>query len=185
MQDVGRYTKTAVFFHWIIAVLIVVNVAFALLAESMGDENIRFMFDTHKSIGITVLGLVIMRLLWRMTHRPPALPPEYKSWERSASKITHWTLYFIMFAMPISGWLHDSAWKAAPEIKLNWFGLFELPRLGWIMNMDDATKEIWHDIMGEAHEIGGYALYALVFLHIAGALKHQLIDKHRELQRMM
>lgn len=179
-----RYTRTAIFFHWAIAALIAANVCFILLSESVGGANIRFMYDTHKSIGITVLGLVTLRFLWRLTHRPPALPDTYKSWERRASKAAHLTLYFIMFFMPITGWLHDSAWDAAAEIKLNYFGLFELPRLGWIMEMEPIAKKTLHGILGEAHEIAGFALYALVFLHIAGALKHQFVDKHRELQRM-
>jgi cytochrome b561 len=180
-----RYTRTAIMLHWVIAVLIAANVFFILTADKFGDENIRFMYDTHKSIGLTVLGLVIIRLLWRVTHRPPELPADYKSWERSASKAAHLTLYFIMFFLPISGWLHDSAWEAAAEIKLNYFGLFELPRLGMIMEMEPIAKKALHGVLGEAHEIAGYALYALVFLHIGGALKHQFVDKHRELQRML
>ena len=180
-----RYTRTAILFHWVIAALIITNVCFILTAENFGETNIRFMYDTHKSIGITVFGLVILRLLWRMTHRPPALPEDYRMWERKASKAAHWALYFIMFFMPISGWLHDSAWEAAAEINLNYFGLFELPRLSWIMDMEPVAKKALHNVLREAHEIGGLALYALVFLHIGGALKHQFIDKHRELQRML
>jgi cytochrome b561 len=180
-----RYTRPAVILHWLMAILIVINVVFILSAESVGETNIRFMYDTHKSIGITVFGLVVLRILWRLTHRPPALPFDYKRWEKLASKWTHGVLYFIMFFMPVSGWLHDSAWKGAAENKLGYFGLFELPRLGWLMDMEPAAKEAWHGVMGQAHEIGGYALYALVFLHIAGALKHQFVDKHRELQRML
>lgn len=179
-----RYTRIAVLFHWVTAILITANVIFILSAESVGSENIRFMYDTHKSIGITVLGLVIMRTLWRLTHSPPALPAAYKSWEKTASKLAHSALYFIMFFMPITGWLHDSAWEAAADMKLNYFGLFELPRLGWLLNMEPTAKEAWHGLLGQAHEIGGYALYALVSIHIAAALKHQFIDKHRELQRM-
>lgn len=180
-----RYTRPAIWLHWGIALLIAANVFFIQTAKSFGDENIRFMYDTHKSIGVTVLGLAVLRLLWRFTHRPPELPADYKSWERRASKAAHWSLYFIMFFLPISGWLHDSAWDAAAEIKLNYFGLFELPRLGLIMEMEPVAKKALHGILGEAHEIAGYALYALVFLHIGGALKHQFIDKHRELQRML
>jgi cytochrome b561 len=185
MDISDRYTRPAVILHWLIAVLIIVNVAFGLLAEDAAEENVRFMYDTHKSIGITVFGLVILRILWRLTHRPPALPSVYKVWEIAASKWTHGILYFIMVFMPISGWLHDSGWKAATEIKLYWFGLFEVPRLGYLMAMEPAAKEAWHEILGEAHEIGAYALFALVFLHIAGALKHQFVDKHKELQRML
>lgn len=179
-----RYTRPAVILHWLIAVLITINVALILSAESVADENVRFVYDTHKSIGITVFGLVMLRILWRLTHRPPALPAAYKAWEKTASKWTHGILYFIMVFMPVSGWLHDSGWKAAAEIKLYWFGLFEVPRLNFLMIMEPAAKEAWHEVLGEAHEIGAYALFALVFLHVAGALKHQFVDKHRELQRM-
>ncbi|MBP7136534.1 MAG: cytochrome b [Sphingomonadaceae bacterium] len=181
---VARYSRTAIVLHWVIALLIVANVALGLLFESFGEDNVRPLIDAHKSIGITVLGLAIMRLLWRATHVPPALPDHYKPWEKLAAKAAHLFLYVLIFAMPISGWLHDSAWKAAPEIKMYWFGLFEWPRIGWIMNMDPAVKESLHGLFGEVHESLALVLYLLVFLHVAGALKHQFIDKHAELQRM-
>ena len=126
----------------------------------------------------------MLRYLWRISHQPPALQDNYRSWEKLASKWAHGILYFIMFFMPVTGWLHDSAWDGAAQNKLSYFGLFDLPRAGWIMNMEPIAKDSLHNLMGNAHEIGGYALYALVFLHIGGALKHQFIDKHRELQRM-
>ena len=119
-----RYTRPAVILHWLIAVLITINVAFMLSVDLVAEESVRFMYDTHKSIGITVFGLVILRVLWRLTHRPPALPAVYKRWEVTASKWTHGILYFIMIFMPLSGWLHDGAWDAAAEIKLTYFGLF-------------------------------------------------------------
>lgn len=180
----SRYTRTAIALHWVIAVLITLNVALGLFAESFGQDRIRAMIDAHKSIGITVLGLVLMRLLWRATHVPPALPDHYRAWEKFAAKAAHIALYLLMLAMPISGWLHDSAWKAAPEIKMYWFGLFEWPRIGWIMNMEPAAKEMLHGLFGEIHEILAFGLYLLVALHIAAALKHQFVDKEAELQRM-
>ncbi len=181
---VERYSRPAIWLHWIIGILIIANIAGGLLDESFGEDNVRFIINTHKSVGITVLGLAIMRLLWRLTHRPPALPAHYKGWEKTASHIVHWLLYFMIFALPITGWMHDSAWKAAPEIKMYWFGLFEWPRIGWIMNMEPAAKEAFHGVMGERHEILGFALIALVLLHVGAALKHQFFDKERELQRM-
>ncbi len=182
---VERYTRPAIWLHWIIGVLMIGNIAIGFLHESFGEDNVRFMINTHKSVGITVLGLAIMRLLWRLTHRPPALPSTYQRWEKGASHAVHWLLYFLIFALPVTGWMHDSAWKAAPEIKMYWFGLFEWPRMGWIMNMDPVAKEAFHDVMGERHELLGWILIALLVLHIGGALKHQFIDKERELQRMM
>jgi cytochrome b561 len=184
MEKAAKYSGIAVVLHWTVSILILSNVALALSFDIFPDESKRFAYDTHKSIGITVLGFVLMRILWRLTHKPPAYPETFKSWERGLSHFVHFVLYFVMLALPITGWLHDAAWKAAPEIPLQWFGLFEVGRLSAIMNLDPATKDIVHGQLGALHELSGYALYALVFLHIAGALKHQFIDKQPELQRM-
>lgn len=179
-----RYTRTAIILHWLIAALMIVNFAFGEFHEAFGEDNVRFMINAHKSTGISVLGLVIIRLLWRLTHRPPALPANFKPWERRVSHAVHWLLYGLMIALPLSGWMHDSAWKAAPEIKMYWFGLFEWPRIGWIMALEPVIKEQWHEVLGEVHEIMGKILLLLFVLHVGGALKHQWIDKHPELQRM-
>jgi cytochrome b561 len=79
----------------------------------------------------------------------------------------------------------DSAWKDAATHPMQWFGLFEWPRIGMVMGLDEVTKKSVHDSFGEAHEILGYALWALFALHVIGALKHQFIDGEKELQRMM
>jgi cytochrome b561 len=179
-----KYSRIAVLLHWGIAVLILVNIALGLGHELVGEENIRFVIDTHKSIGITVLGLVLMRILWRLTHRPPPLTSGLKIWEKRLSQFVHGFLYFLMLALPLSGWMHDSAWKAAPEIPMRLFGLFEWPRIGAIMQMEPVRKEELHSVFGAAHENMGFILIALVLLHIAGALKHQFVDRDAELQRM-
>jgi cytochrome b561 len=179
-----RYTRPAIILHWLIAALMIVNFALGQFSEAFGEDYIRFMINAHKSTGITVLGLVLLRILWRLTHQPPALPANFKPWEKRASHAAHMLLYFLMFALPLSGWMHDSAWKAAPEIKMYWFGLFEWPRISWIMELEPVLKEQWHSVLGEVHEIMGKVLLALFVLHVGGALKHQFIDKHPELQRM-
>ena len=81
--------------------------------------------------------------------------------------------------LPISGWLHDSAWVAAPEIKMHLFGLFEWPRIGYIMEMEAEAKKTVHSITGLFHTYFSYALYGLVFLHVAAALKHHFSKTHR------
>ena len=182
--NVAKYSGVAVLIHWTIAVLIIANLILSHITELIPEESIRFAIDTHKSIGITVLGLVIMRILWRVTHKPPPPAEGLKSWEKRLSKLTHTLLYFLMVAMPLTGWMHDSAWKAAPEIPMRWFGLFEWPRIGSIMSMEPARKEQVHGILGDWHENMGYVLIALVLLHIAGALKHQLLDGEPMLRRM-
>ncbi len=180
----NRYTNVAIMFHWIVAALIVANIALAWIWPYATDATVRPLIDTHKSIGITVLGLVVLRLLWRLSHRPPALPAHHKLWERRAAHLAHWTLYAVMLAMPLSGWIMDSAFKDAAAHPNFYFGLFQWPRIEWIMNLDPATKKLVHDRAGAAHGLIADAIYLLVAVHIAGALKHQYIDKDNELARM-
>jgi len=181
---VKRYTHAAIALHWLIAVMIIANIALAWVWPHAADDQVRPMINAHKSIGITVLGLAIMRLLWRFTHRPPAYPPSYQGWERAASHGVHALLYLVMFAMPLSGWIMDSAWKDAGTHPMFWFGLFEWPRIAWFQHLDPALRDSLHDGFGAAHAWAAYALYALFVLHVGGALKHQFLDRERELQRM-
>jgi cytochrome b561 len=180
-----RYTKPAIILHWVIAALMLLNIVLGLSAEHVRDEWVRQVVDTHKSIGITVLGLVILRLLWRATHRPPELPPGYSRLERLGAHAAHWVLYLLMFLLPISGWMHDSAWKDAATHPMHYFGLFEWPRIGWITGIEPATKERLHDLFGALHIGAGYVLYLMFALHVLGALKHQVLDHEKELQRML
>ncbi len=180
----ARYTKTAIAFHWIVALLIVTNVVLAWTWPNVADDSVRPLINNHKTIGITLLGLVTMRLLWRLTHRPPPFSTHLKTWEKQLAHAVHVGLYIIMFAMPLSGWIMDSAYKDAATHPNTWFGLFEWPRLAPIMALDPARKEAVHSFFETTHGVSALILYALWFLHVAGALKHQFIDKDRELARM-
>ena len=180
----NRYTNAAIALHWLIAIGIIANVSLAWIWPLLADESVRPAIDTHKSIGITVLGLAIMRLLWRLTHQPPALPTGYAKWEVTASHVTHWLLYAIIFAMPLTGWIMDSAWKDAATHPMFLFGLFEWPRIGFIQQLDPVLREQVHSLFGGAHGVIAKILYLLFALHVGGALKHQWIDRERELQRM-
>lgn len=183
-MDDRRYTGLAITLHWVIAAGIIVNLALPWIWPALPDAQVRPVIDVHKSIGITVLGLAIMRLLWRIGHRPPALPANYKPWEVALSHWTHIALYLIIFAMPITGWIMDSAWKDAAAHPMLFFGAFEWPRLGFITALDPATKLKVHDGFQAAHGLIGWLVYALLALHIAGALKHQWFDRERQMQRM-
>jgi len=188
--EAQKYTRVAVLLHWLIALLILTNVVLGLTAAllpdgALSDTAIRLLIDTHKSIGITVLGLAILRVLWRFTHRPPPLPAEFPGWERAAAHAAHVALYVLIFAMPLTGWLHDSAWVAAASHPMYLYGLVPWPRVGFIMNLDPATKEQLHNQFGALHTACSYALYGVLALHVAGALKHQWIDRHSVIRRMM
>jgi len=185
-MDVRRYTTTAMVLHWVIALAIITNVALAWLwPKFLPDEAVRPAIDLHKSVGVTVLGLVAMRLLWRYAHPPPPLPEGYKRWEVRASHIAHGLLYVLMFAMPLTGWIMDSAWKDAAAHPMQWFGLFEWPRIAWIMQMDAGLKKQIHDGFGAAHGLLSWLLIAVFVAHVGGALKHQFLDGEKELERML
>ncbi len=183
-MNISRYTRTAVVLHWAVAALIVVNVGLAWSVDFLPDEWVRPVIDTHKSTGITVLGLVLLRILWRAVHPPPPMPPHYARWERWSAHAAHGILYSLILLLPVSGWMHDSAWKDAASHPMTLFGLVPWPRIGFIANIEPIGKESLHTLFGNVHTAFGYVLYALLFVHIAGALKHQFIDRDPELQRM-
>jgi cytochrome b561 len=129
----------------------------------------------HKAIGITVLALTVLRVAWRLVHRPPPLPAFTPAWERGVAHATHWTLYVLLLVMPLSGW----AMVSGPEGRrpLTWLGVADLPYLP----VSGATAGAGH----EAHELLGWLMLALVVLHVAAALRHHLILRDSILLRML
>jgi len=184
MGAADKYTKTAVALHWAIAVMIFCNIGLGLGANYVPDAYVRPMVDLHKSIGITILGLFFVRLVWRLTHKPPPLPAGYATWETHAAHTAHVALYVLMIALPVTGWIHDSAWSAAASHPMKLYWVIPWFRLGFVTGLDPATKEAWHTAFGIVHTYLGYALYVVLLAHVAGALKHQVVDRQPEMQRM-
>jgi cytochrome b561 len=180
----ARYTRTAMVLHWAIAILILANIALGLTADDFPDALVRPVIDLHKSIGLTVLGLVVLRILWRLTHKPPALPASYHRAERLAAQAAHGLLYGLILLMPISGWLHDSAFKDAAAHPLRLFWVIPWFRISAIADIAPDAKEQLHSLFYLLHAWSAYLLEALVGAHVLGALKHQFIDGEAELQRM-
>jgi cytochrome b561 len=172
---VSRYSKTAITLHWIIAILIVTNYALFLISDPLPEAQREAYMVPHMSIGISVLGLSLIRLFWRLGHKPPALPLEIAGWQAMLSKAVHMLFYFLIIAIPFTGWLMVSAYPKAPPV--SFFGLFniDLP-----FGKSKALSGIGH----EGHEILTYALYGILALHIIGALKHQFAEKMPFIQRM-
>ena len=181
----NKYTKTAVFLHWSIALLMIGNCLLGLLFQFISDENIRLAIDTHKSFGITVLGLVVLRVLWRVSHPAPPLPSNHARLEILGAKLGHAALYVLMIALPLSGWMHDSAWKDAAAHPMSLFWSIPWPRISMIANIEAVSKEHLHELFGQLHVISSYVLYGILALHIAGALKHQYFDQHSDKGRGM
>jgi cytochrome b561 len=184
-QAGDRYTRTAIIFHWVIAVLVITNISLAWTFKTWPDYSwTQSVTNTHKTIGITVLGLALMRLLWRIGHRPPPFSPLIPRWQVAAARTGHAALYFIIVAMPLSGWIYDSAWEYAADVPIDFFGLFEMPRIAWVADMPPVPKKALDEVFHVVHVWLSYLLYVLIAAHLIGAAKHQWFDRVPTLQRM-
>ena len=179
-----RYTRIAIVFHWLIAVLVISNIILAWIFHTVPTEIAQPYTNAHKTIGITVLGLALLRLLWRIGHRPPPFSPAIPRWQVVAARIGHAGLYFITLAMPLSGWIYDSAWEYAADVPIDVFGLFEMPRIAWVANIPAEPKKVLDVVAGKVHVSLSYLLYVLLAAHLVGAIKHQWFDRVPTLQRM-
>lgn len=170
----ARWTRVAQVLHWLIALLIVCLGIVGLVMVDMAPSFDKLkVFALHKSVGITVLVLVGLRFVWRLAHRaPPPLPAP--RWQQVSAALVHGALYVLMFVMPLSGWLFNSA----ANFPLQWFGLFNLPAL-WAA--DPAMKH-W---ALQVHEYGFWTLAVLVVVHAGAALKHHYFDHDETLRRML
>jgi len=163
--------------HWLIAGLIVGQFVLAKLAELAKESNQILdqlaLLANHKSIGMTILSLAIVRLIIRIKIKPPSLPHSMARWQCFASHVSHVLLYGFLFALPVTGWLMSSA-KA---YSVSWFNLFAFPDL---VSPSEALAENLHT----AHHYLGEALFVIALIHILAALKHHFVDKDDVLKRM-
>jgi cytochrome b561 len=171
----NRYTAVAQAFHWVVAALIVTQFTLAWLEQDLplGMHKLALL-ARHKSFGMTVLMLAILRLLWRLNNPPPPLPAGMTAVERALARATHIAFYVLLFAMPITGWMMSSA----KNYSVSWFGLFTWPNL---IGKDADAYVFLHS----THEILSYALFAIAVLHILAALKHHFWNKDDVLVRML
>ncbi|WP_299327062.1 cytochrome b [Parasphingopyxis sp.] len=170
-----RYTNIAIALHWIIALLVMVNIAIAIGSEDLSREARGPCMDAHKAIGITIFLLAAARIGWWFRHRPPALPDTMARWQRAIAKGTHFLFYALMLGLPLSGWL----WMSTYPAPFSWFGLVDVPMLPVV------GQEGLGELLHEAHEIMGKAMIALVALHLLAALKHLLVDDDDLMHRML
>lgn len=194
-QTPSRYTKTAIILHWLIAIFIALmfvlgwymaelpkeapkQIAYDLfdlgvytwqLAEEASPRT--FYFNLHKSLGLTVLALIVLRVLWRITHTPPAALSSYKAIEKKVATATHHSLYLLMLAVPVTGLIMAINSKYG----VKWFGI------DVIAGLDNKPVR---DFFECTHEFVGIVLLVLIGIHLLGALKHKFIDKDDTMSRM-
>lgn len=171
----NRYHPLSKLLHWLMAVLILAAFGIGLaMADAPLSPKVLAQFSYHKWIGITVLGLVALRLLWRLLKGVPAMPDSMKPWEKLAAHLGHLGLYLLMIGVPLVGWLMSSA-KGVPVV------YFKLVRLPDLIAADKALGEQ----LAEVHETLAWLLIALVVLHVLAALKHHFVNRDTVLQRML
>ena len=170
-----RYSAVAQGFHWIIAGLIVTQFTLAIVADDLplGLHKLAVL-ARHKSFGMTVLMLAILRLLWRIFNRPPELPAGMSEIEKTLARGTHILFYVLLFAMPLTGWMMSSA----KNYSVSWFGRFTWPDL-------IAPNEKTFELLKTTHHLLGWLLLTVAILHILAALKHHFWNKDDVLVRML
>ena len=179
-----KYAPVAIGLHWLIALAILFQIS---LGWRMDDHahgaQTYLVFQLHKSVGITILLLSLIRLGWRLSNPPPPLPSHLATWERRLAAVTHIGFYVIMIGLPLTGWLIVSASKT--QIPTLLYGTIPWPHLPGLAHASAETKAAWRFVGEAGHGVLAKLTYLLFALHVAGALKHHLLDRDDTLARMI
>ena len=181
-QIITRYSTVAVVLHWLIAALLMTNIVLAWSRSVLTRDQVGTVMELHKSTGILVMLLSLLRLAWRLAHPAPPYPAGLPAWERALAHAAQWGFYAIMIAMPLTGWIMTSGPRAHGPLTL--YGLIPWPLLGFVHEAQGRSGEIWHSV-GEAHAVLAWLAYLLIVLHVGGALKHQFLDRDVIMARML
>ena len=162
-------------FHWLIAALVLAQFAIGTIAEEMKLTPAKLdLFVWHKSLGVTVLVLAVLRLAWRLGNPPPAPPAGTPCWERRLAAAAHWLLYILVFAVPLSGWWVSDASRVPFK------AFFLLPMPDFI-----ATDRALQEAAAEVHEVLTMTLLVVVIFHVAAGLRHHFVLHDDVLRRML
>jgi len=183
MTKSSRYTGVAIALHWLMALVIFGMLAVGFIMKGhLSDQMLRFqLYQWHKSLGITILLLSLFRLGWRLTHRPPPLPPGMKPWEQALVHIVHPFLYALMIGMPLSGWMMVSA--SPRNIPTVLYGIIPWPPLPVLSTLTDKVPvELF---LKQVHSAVAWVLIVTLVGHIGAALMHHFVRRDDVLLRML
>jgi cytochrome b561 len=169
-----HYSSVSKTLHWLIALLAFSQLAMGKFFEVEADED-GSLFVWHTTFGLLVLALMLVRLAWRLTHTPPALPSTTPKWQQKTARAIHLTFYVLLIGLPLSGWLLVSAEGDALSF-FNWFPVPALPVPG---------GESSEDLIEEVHEILGNVLLVMAGIHVLAGLKHHFVDRDNVMRRML
>lgn len=162
-------------FHWLVAALVFAQLGLGVFAASLPVGLARLQWlSRHKSLGLAILAVVLLRLAWRAMNRPPPLPGSIPGWQRRAAEVMHWLLYLLLILAPLAGWLYASA----AGLSVNWFGLILVPDL---IAKDPGLAEVFKQL----HRALVALLALLIAGHIGAALRHALWLRDGIVHRML
>jgi cytochrome b561 len=172
----GRYTRTAIVLHWLIFALLVAQYTVGWTMPHIGRNTpVTTLISLHFSIGVLILGVIIVRLIWRTIHGEPAPEAGVPPWQVRSARVIHWLLYLLLAVVPLLGWINAS-YRGMP---ITFFGLVDVPPLV-------GTRAAGWGWTGDIHVlVAEYAILPLVGLHVAAALYHYFIRRDQVLQRML
>lgn len=175
MYKTEKYTAGAILIHWLMVVLIftLFGLGWYMTGLPKGSPERTWFFALHKSVGLTTALMAVLRVIWRLTHKPPQLPDTIVPWKRRLAQATHHLLYVLMFLQPVSGYISSSF----SGYSTSFWGV-PLPDWGW---KDKALNELFTNI----HVASSIALISLIILHILGALHHGIGREDSVLRRML
>lgn len=174
-MNIQNYSRPAIALHWLMALMILTALPLGMFMTDLDLSPTKLkLYSWHKWLGVTIFMVLVIRVFWRATHIPPALPQTMPQWQHTAAHALHGLLYLLMFAIPISGWLMSSA-KGFQTV---WFGIVPLP------DLLDKNKELG-DVLHEVHETLNNLLILFLAVHVVAALKHHFFDHDDIAIRMM
>jgi cytochrome b561 len=182
-DDFARFNYVAIFFHWTIAGLILANILIGWQFSAVHGPLRQAVLQLHKSIGISVLLLSMLRVLWRRLSTLPPFPTTMRAWEKIGAKFVERWLYFVMFAMPLTGWAIVSS--SGSRIPTMLFGIVHWPDIPVLGTLPPETQLAAYSVFVGAHHFVAKMIYVLVGFHVLGALRHQFIKRDLVLARMI
>ena len=181
----SRYNGLAMLLHWLIAALLIGNIGLAWYFNSLPKLAQIPIVQVHKSIGISILILSLLRLAWRFTAIPPPLPPQMAVWERRVAAAVYVLFYVVMIGMPVTGWAMVSASQYIHVYPITLFGLAPWPPIYPLTVLAPAPMHQAHELFAGAHGLLAKLAYVLILVHVAAALRHQFVRRDDIMARMI
>lgn len=178
-----RYTRVAIALHWLsaLAVLGLIVIGLAMTHGDLAPMRRFQLYQWHKSVGLTVLALTLLRLGWRLAHRPPPLPATLPARERAGAHAAHALLYGLLIGLPLVGWAVVSA--SPFNLPTVLYGVVPWPHLPVLPEL--ANKAAVEAVLQQVHAWGAWILIGLLLLHVGAALRHHLVLRDDTLRRML